>query len=128
MSVDGSPLRYLNDRERRAFGWFVERMFRSESPRFERALEQAGEEATARMACVNALRGYAIVLFLIGMFGELISVPALTYPTMALAGLCMLWSFWCLYTVVGPERAHKRETEQAKQERAASVWRPDSAS
>ncbi|HEY1833004.1 MAG TPA: hypothetical protein VGG08_01100 [Solirubrobacteraceae bacterium] len=127
MSVDGSPLRYLNDHERRAFGWFVERMFRSRSVRFERALEQVGEEATARMACVNALRGYAIGLFLVGMLGELVSARALTYPAMALAALCMVWSFWCLYTVVGPERAHKRDAE-AERARAASAWRPDGAS
>jgi fatty acid desaturase len=124
MSVDGSPLRYLNDAERRAFGWFVELMFRSQSPRFERALERAGEEATARMACVNALRGYAIVLFLVGMAGELVSAPALTYPTMALATLCMVWSFWCLYTVVGPERAHTRETEAGRARAASDLLLP----
>lgn len=109
MPVDDSPLQHLNGPERRVLGWVVLRMFATDSPRFARALADAGPIATARMACVNALRGYAICFFLLGLVGELIRSRAVTYPLMALAGLCMVWSFWCLYTVVGPERAYKRE-------------------
>jgi hypothetical protein len=105
---DGSPLQYLNAPERRVLGRLVARTFASDSRRFSRALEKNGPEATARMACVNALRGYAVTFFLLGLVGELAHSRLLTYPLMALAFGCMVWSFWCLYTMVGPERAYRR--------------------
>jgi hypothetical protein len=105
---DGTPLRHLNRLERRLLGWAVLRMCASRSQRFQRALEENGPVATARMACVNTLRLYGIGLFLLGLVGELAGVRPLAYPLMGLAALCVLWSCWCLLTVVGPERAHKR--------------------
>jgi hypothetical protein len=114
VSSDKTPLQYLNGIEQRLFGWFVLRMFASKSARFERALAETGPHANARMACVNALRGYAICFFLVGLAGELLRSSLLTYPLMVLAMACMAWSFWCLYTVVGPEREYKRANEALK--------------
>jgi hypothetical protein len=116
----GSPLSYLNGIERLLLGRVVLRMSASGSPRFARALEQNGPLATTRMACVNALRLYAIALFVVGLLGELVRSRALTYPFMALAALCVLWSCWCLYTVVGPERAYKREHARDAEQRLLS--------
>ena len=108
MTDERSPLPYLNGLERRLLGPLVVRLFRTRNPRFQRALEQSGTEATARMACVNALRLYAIVLFVLGAVGSLAGVAALAYVFYVLAGACMAWSFWCLYTVVAPERDFRR--------------------
>lgn len=105
---DHSPLQYLNGLERRALGWLVARLWATENPRFERALERNGAHATARMACVNALRLYAIMLFVIGAVAQIGRVSVLTDVLYGLAVSCMVWSFWCLYTVVGPEREFKR--------------------
>jgi hypothetical protein len=108
MSERRDPLRYLNRFERRAMGWIVARLFATGNPRFERALEKSGEKATARMACVNGLRLYAVGLFVVGSLAKLFAVEALAYGFYGLAGGAMLWSFWCLFTVVGPEREYRR--------------------
>jgi hypothetical protein len=108
MSDSRDPLRYLNKTERRFLGWVVQHLFATDNPRFERALEKSGEKATARMACVNALRLYAIVLFVLGTVAKLASVAVLAYGFYGLAAAAMAWSFWCLYTVVGPEREFRR--------------------
>lgn len=110
MSDSRDPLRYLNDIERRLLGWTVVHLFATGNPRFERALEKSGEEATARMACVNALRLYAIALFILGTMAKLASVGVLADGFYGLAAAAMAWSFWCLYTVVGPEREYRRAT------------------
>jgi uncharacterized membrane protein YuzA (DUF378 family) len=62
------------------------------------------------MACVNALRFYAIALFVVGVVAKLAGVGVLALLCYAIAGLSMAWSFWCLYKVVGPEREFKRRT------------------
>ncbi|HMG97721.1 MAG TPA: DUF3040 domain-containing protein [Gaiellales bacterium] len=111
---DQSPLQHLNRIEQRVLGRMVQRMFASDGPRFARALKDAGPVATARMACVNTLRAYAMALFVLGLVGELVGSRALAYPFMALAALSVLWSCWCLYTAVGPERAYKREHGDGK--------------
>jgi hypothetical protein len=108
VSDDRSPLGYLNRAEQLLLGWLVSRLFASRNPRFRRALEESGPQATARMACVNALRLYAIVLFLLGMLAKLAHVTPVATVLYVLAAGCMAWSFWCLYTVVGPERAFKK--------------------
>ena len=108
MSESRDPLRYLNKTERRFLGWTVQHLFATDNPRFERALEKSGEKATARMACVNALRLYAIVLFVLGTLAKLASVAVVAYGFYGLAAAAMAWSFWCLYTVVGPEREFRR--------------------
>ena len=108
VSDERTCLSYLNTPERRALGLVVSRLCRTSNPRFQRALEANGAEATARMACVNALRIYAIVLFALGATGRLLAVAALADACFALALVCMAWSFWCLYTVLGPEREHRR--------------------
>lgn len=108
MSESRDPLGYLNPIERRAMGWLVVRLFATGNPRFERALEKSGEKATARMACVNALRLYAVGLFVVGSVAKLMAVEPLAYACYGLAGVAMLWSFWCLFTVVGPEREHRQ--------------------
>ncbi len=108
MTEDRDPLPYLNDAERRLLGPVVVRLFRTSNPRFERALQSSGLEATARMACVNALRLYAIVLFALGVLCRLGGVTPLAYVSYALAAGAMAWSFWCLYTVVAPERDFRR--------------------
>jgi hypothetical protein len=106
-----TPLAYLNEPERRLLGPVVTRLNRPGSPRYQRALEENGAEATARMGCVNALRIYAVVLFVLGVLARVAGAqaPALVFYGVAVAA--MAWSFWCLYTVVGPERAHKRSRE-----------------
>jgi hypothetical protein len=103
-----SLLSYLNPTERRLLGWIVTRLLGTENPRFQRALEETGPKATARMACVNALRVYAIALFVLGTVVKLGHVAPLANALYLLAAGCMAWSFWCLYTVVGPEREFKR--------------------
>jgi hypothetical protein len=108
MSERRDPLRFLNRTERRLLGWMVIHMFTTENPRFERALEKSGEKATTRMACVNALRLYAIGLFVLGSIAKLASVGVLASGFYGLATVAMAWSFWCLYTVVGPEREFRR--------------------
>jgi hypothetical protein len=108
MSERRDPLRYLNRTERRLLGWLVVHLFATENPRFERALEKSGEQATTRMACVNALRLYAIGLFVLGTLAKIASVSVLAYGFYGIAAAAMAWSFWCLYTVVGPEREHRR--------------------
>ncbi|MGO9489676.1 MAG: hypothetical protein ACLQBB_11675 [Solirubrobacteraceae bacterium] len=108
MTDDQSPLRFLNGPERRLLGPLVVRLFRTANPRFQRALETSGTEATARMACVNALRLYAIVLFTLGAACKLAGVGLLAYLFYVLAAAAMAWSFWCLYTVVRPEREFRR--------------------
>ncbi len=116
MSDAHAPLRYLNRFERRLLGWTVVHLYATGSPRFERALEKSGEQATSRMSCVNALRLYAIGLFLLGTVARIAAVPALAYLFYGIAAGAMLWSFWCLYTVVGPEREFRRA---AKLDRSA---------
>jgi hypothetical protein len=108
MGETRDPLRYLNRTERRLLGWMVVHLFATGNPRFERALEKSGEEATSRMACVNALRLYAIGLFLAGTIAKLGGVSSLAYGFYAFAAVAMIWSFWCLFTVVGPEREFRR--------------------
>jgi hypothetical protein len=108
VSEDLSPLPYLNALERKVLGPLVARLFATSNPRFQRALQSSGVEATARMACVNALRIYAIVLFVIGIAGRFAGVAVLADLCFGLALVAMAWSFWCLYTVVGPEREFKR--------------------
>jgi hypothetical protein len=108
VSEDPSPLPYLNEPERKLLGPLVTRLFATGNPRFQRALETSGVEATARMACVNALRIYAVVLFVLGTAGRIAGVDAIGYLFYAVAIAAMAWSFWCLYTVVGPEREFKR--------------------
>lgn len=108
MSDVPSPLRFLNGPERRLLGWLVCRLFDTDNPRFVRALERSGVQATARMACVNALRLYAIGFLVLGLLSQLVGLLPVSYLFYALAGACMAWSFWCLATTVGPEREHKR--------------------
>jgi uncharacterized membrane protein YuzA (DUF378 family) len=109
MADELSPLPYLNAPERRLLGPLVRRLCATGNPRFQRALEENGPEATARMACVNALRIYAIGLFALGVVARLAGVGALALALYGLAAAAMAWSFWCLYTVAGPEREFKRE-------------------
>jgi hypothetical protein len=105
---DRSPLGYLNRAEQILLGWLVCRLFATGNPRFQRALAESGPKATARMACVNALRLYAIVLFVLGSVVKIAHVTTVATGLYLLAAACMAWSFWCLYTVVGPERAFKQ--------------------
>ena len=99
---------FLNAPERRVLGPLVARLCATGNPRLQRAIETTGAEATVRMACVNALRVYAIVLFALGAAGRLAHVEPLAYLFFALAAAAMAWSVWCLFTVVRPEREHKR--------------------
>jgi len=117
MDDSRAPLRYLNGIERRMLGRLVLHLFATGNPRFERALEKSGEQATSRMACVNALRLYAIGLFVLGTLSKLASVSILAYGFYGLATVAMVWSFWCLFTVVGPER----EFRQARRLERTSV-------
>jgi hypothetical protein len=110
MSERRDPLRYMNRIERRLLGWMVVHLFATDNPRFERALEKSGENATTRMACVNALRLYAIGLFVLGSVAKLAAVEALAYGFYGLATAAMVWSFWCLATVVRPEREFRRSS------------------
>jgi hypothetical protein len=112
---DRSPLGYLNRSEQVLLGWLVCRLFATGNPRFERALQESGPQATARMACVNALRLYAIALFVLGSVVKLVHITPVATAVYALAVACMAWSFWCLYTVVGPERAHKQSASVEQQ-------------
>jgi hypothetical protein len=114
-----SPLPYLNTPERKVLGALVRRLCVTDNPRFQRALEQNGPEATARMACVNALRIYAIAFFVTGVIARIAGVAPLALALYVLAGAAMAWSFWCLYTVVGPEREFKRERESESGRRPA---------
>ncbi len=109
MSDEPNPLPYLNAPERVVLGPLVRRLFATGNPRFQRALETTGAEATARMACVNALRIYAILLFALGILARLAGVAPVAVALYGVAVLAMLWSFWCLYTVARPEREFKRE-------------------
>jgi len=99
---------FLNAPERRVLGALVARLCRAGNPRLERAIETTGAEATVRMACVNALRVYAIGLFAIGTIFRIagLGAPALLFFVVACGA--MGWSFWCLFTVVRPEREHKQ--------------------
>jgi len=108
MGEDRDPLRYMNRLERRLLGWLVVHLFAVGNPRFERAIERNGEQATARMSCVNALRLYAIGFFLLGTVVKVAALEGLAYGLYGLAAAAMAWSFWCLFTVVGPEREHRR--------------------
>lgn len=108
-----SPLQYLNRLERIALGRLVRRLCSTGNPRFRRAMEQNGAHATARMACVNALRLYAIMFFVIGAVAKIGRVSVLAYGAYGLAALCMAWSFWCLYTAAGPEREFKRKSKSS---------------
>jgi len=108
MSEARDPLPYLNRVERRLLGWLVVHLFATGNPRFERALEKTGEKAAARMTCVNALRLYAIGLFVLGTCAKIAAVEFLAYGLYGLAAAAMVWSLWCLYTVVGPEREYRR--------------------
>lgn len=111
MEDDQSALPYLNGPERRLLGPVVTRLARPGNPRFERSLEETGPEATARMACVNALRIYAVCLFVLGVIARTAGVRVLALVLYGVAAAAMAWSFWCLYTVAGPEREHKRIRE-----------------
>jgi hypothetical protein len=112
VSDDLSSSPYLNAPERRLLGPVVQRLCSTGNARFQRALEESGPEATARMACVNALRIYAIALFALGVIARVGGVAVLAVALYVLAVAAMAWSFWCLYTVVGPEREFKRSLEQ----------------
>ena len=118
MSHERSPLPYLNATERRVLGPVVLRLYATDSPRFERAFEETGPEASARMACVNALRIYAVCLFVLGVLARVAAVPLLALALYGLAAAAMAWSFWCLYTVAGAEREFKRSREQDESGRA----------
>jgi hypothetical protein len=114
---DESALPYLNGPERRVLGPVAVRLQRPGNPRFERSLEQTGPEATARMACVNALRIYAVCLFVLGVAARTAGVQVLALAFYAIAAAAMAWSFWCLYTVAKAEREHKRGGEDATSSR-----------
>lgn len=108
MSELSAPLRYLNPTERRLLGWVVARLYDPHSTRLQRAIERSGERATVRMACVNALRLYAVASMLAGMALQVARLQSVSLVFYGLAGASMAWSFWCLATTVGPEREHKR--------------------
>jgi uncharacterized membrane protein YuzA (DUF378 family) len=108
VSDQPTSLSYLTPAERRLLGALVRRLCATRNPRFKTAVETTGEKATVRMACVNALRIYAVGLFVLGMIGRLAGVVPVAYVCFTLAGACMVWSFWCLFTVLGPEREFKR--------------------
>ena len=108
MSEDLEPLAYLNPAERKLIGPLVRRLCSTANPRVRRAVETTGPKATVRMACVNAFRIYAIALFAGGVLARIAGVAPLGYLLLALAAAAMAWSFWCLYTVIGPEREFKR--------------------
>jgi hypothetical protein len=108
VSEDLEPLSYLNPVERRLIGLLVRHLCSTANPRFSRAVERTGPEATVRMACVNALRIYAIGLFVAGTLARFAGVWPLGYALLVLAAAAMVWSFWCLYTVARPEREFKR--------------------
>jgi len=114
VSDEPNPLPYLNTPERAVLGPLVRRLFATGNPRFEKALETTGAEATARMACVNALRIYAIVLFALGIAARVAGVATLALALYAIAVAAMAWSFWCLYTVAAPERAFKAERGESQ--------------
>jgi hypothetical protein len=103
-----NPLPYLNEPERIALGGLVRRLYSTANPRFQKALESTGPRATARMACVNALRLYAVALFVLGSVARLARVSPAADLLYGLAGASMAWSLWCLYTVVDSEREYKR--------------------
>ncbi len=108
MSDDLDPGRWLSAAERLLLGPLVRRLVSSANPRVQRALQETGAEATLRMACVNALRIYAIVLFAAGVLCRIAGVAAAAYPLYALAIACMAWSFWALALTVRPEREFRR--------------------
>ncbi len=108
MGEEPELLGHLGPVELRLLGPLVRRLLRSGSPGLRRALEQTGPKATARMACVNATRFYALLLLVLGAAAQLAGALALSYALMGLAGACMAWSLWCLYTVAAPEREFKR--------------------
>lgn len=108
MKDDHSLLCHLSPIERRLLGPLVRRLLGSASPGLARSLQRTGPRATARMACVNATRLYALGLFALGALAEIARLLPLAYALLGLAGACMAWSFWCLYTVVGPEREFRR--------------------
>ena len=112
MSHEHSPLPYLNSPERRLLGPLVCRLSGEANPRVQRALETTGPEATARMACVNALRIYAAALFTLGVLARLAGASGLALGLYGLATAAMAWSFWCLYTVARPEREFKHSLEE----------------
>ncbi|MHB8532258.1 MAG: hypothetical protein ACYDC2_06030 [Solirubrobacteraceae bacterium] len=111
MGDERTPLRHLNRAERVLLGWLVRRLWATDNPRFERALEETGAQATARMACVNALRLYAIVLFVLGTVVKLAHAAPAGTALYVLAAASMAWSFWCLYTVLEPERAFRKAAD-----------------
>jgi hypothetical protein len=108
----------MNGPERRVLGPVAMRLQRPGNPRFERALEETGPEATARMACVNALRIYAVFLFVLGVVARTAGVQALALALYGIAAVAMAWSFWCLFTVARAEREHKRSREDGTSSRA----------
>ncbi len=112
MRDDHSDLPYLNGPERRVLGPVVARLQRPGNPRFERSLEETGPEATARMACVNALRIYAVCLFVLGVAARTAGVRILALALYGVAAAAMAWSFWCLYEVARAEREHSRSREE----------------
>ena len=77
VSDEHSPLPYLNEPERRAARTRRGGCSAPGNPRFQRSLEETGAEATARMACVNALRIYAVCLFVLGVLARTAGVRVL---------------------------------------------------
>ena len=108
MSEALETMSYLNAPERTVLGALVKRLCAAGNPRVERSIEATGIEATVRMACVNALRIYAIGLFALGTIARIAGVTPLAELGFVLACAAMAWSFWCLFTVARPEREHKR--------------------
>jgi hypothetical protein len=125
VSDGDSPMPYLSTPERRILGPVVARLARPGSSRFERSVEENGSAATARMACVNALRIYAVCLFVLGVLARTAGVRVLALALYGVAVVAMAWSFWCLYTVVGPEREHRRSRETDEDSPGAARERLD---
>jgi hypothetical protein len=102
------PLQYLNHIERLFLGWSVVRQFRTNVPRFARGMQSSGPEAMAHIACSNALRLYAIALWLPAITGQLAKIDQVAYVFYGLVGVCVAWGVVCLLQSLKPGREYKR--------------------
>ena len=108
MNYDRHAPPYLNRVEQRLLGWLVRILLSDGNARLQRARAESGDEATARIACVNALRVYAFALFVLGCCLRLVSLTVLADVFYVLATLTIGWSLWALYTAYMAEREFKR--------------------
>jgi hypothetical protein len=107
---DMSPLDYLNRVERMICGWYVARVFATNTRTTAKRLSQSGPEATALLACVQVLQLYAAGPIVLGIVGVVARDPAILYACVAVGICCAAAGIALLPSMSRAEKRYKSQS------------------